>query len=223
MENWRILLMGSSVQLTACRLNWVRQQLLCKVKIFHHFPPRLFESLSDSTAGSGWGWLGYDKTSSKLVITTCANQDPLEATTGLVPLLGIDVWEHAYYLQVKVVHWHSTYSLLYWLNQHIMILKILLYFSVQERSPGLCKKHLENHQLARCCRAPCCSEKIVWSKLPLTSIFAFSIMFTVHILRRFDAYFMRANVERIECFIFHNSQHLKKSSIRLAIYCLPSE
>ena len=28
------------------------------------------------------------------------NQDPLEATTGLVPLFGIDVWEHAYYLQV---------------------------------------------------------------------------------------------------------------------------
>jgi len=53
--------------------------------------------------GSGWGWLGYDKTSSKLVITTCANQDPLEATTGFVPLLGIDVWEHAYYLQYKNV------------------------------------------------------------------------------------------------------------------------
>ena len=53
--------------------------------------------------GSGWGWLGYDKTSNKLAITTCANQDPLEATTGLVPLLGIDVWEHAYYLQYKNV------------------------------------------------------------------------------------------------------------------------
>lgn len=48
--------------------------------------------------GSGWGWLGYDKTSKKLVLTTCANQDPL-STQGFVPLLGIDVWEHAYYLQ----------------------------------------------------------------------------------------------------------------------------
>ncbi len=50
--------------------------------------------------GSGWGWLGYDKASDRLCITTTANQDPLEATTGVVPLLGIDVWEHAYYLQV---------------------------------------------------------------------------------------------------------------------------
>jgi len=50
--------------------------------------------------GSGWGWLGYDKVNKKLSIATTANQDPLEATTGLIPLLGIDVWEHAYYLQV---------------------------------------------------------------------------------------------------------------------------
>jgi superoxide dismutase, Fe-Mn family len=52
--------------------------------------------------GSGWGWLGYDKVNKKLSVTTTANQDPLEATTGLVPLLGIDVWEHAYYLQVFI-------------------------------------------------------------------------------------------------------------------------
>ena len=53
--------------------------------------------------GSGWGWLGYDKATDRLVVTTTANQDPLQPTTGLVPLLGIDVWEHAYYLQYKNV------------------------------------------------------------------------------------------------------------------------
>jgi len=62
--------------------------------------------LSGSTVavqGSGWGWLGYNKDSGKLQLAACANQDPLEATTGLVPLFGIDVWEHAYYLQYKNV------------------------------------------------------------------------------------------------------------------------
>jgi len=52
--------------------------------------------------GSGWGWLGYDKLNKRLVITTTENQDPL-STKGLIPLLGIDAWEHAYYLQYKNV------------------------------------------------------------------------------------------------------------------------
>uniref|UniRef100_A0A7S3GB51 Superoxide dismutase n=2 Tax=Palpitomonas bilix TaxID=652834 RepID=A0A7S3GB51_9EUKA len=58
---------------------------------------------SAGVQGSGWGWLGFDPTSKSLKIATCANQDPLQATTGLVPLFGIDVWEHAYYLQYKNV------------------------------------------------------------------------------------------------------------------------
>ncbi|KAL5509745.1 hypothetical protein EMCRGX_G005164 [Ephydatia muelleri] len=53
--------------------------------------------------GSGWGWLGYNKERGKLDLAVCSNQDPLQATTGLIPLLGIDVWEHAYYLQYKNV------------------------------------------------------------------------------------------------------------------------
>jgi len=53
--------------------------------------------------GSGWAWLGYNAQSQRLEIATCANQDPLQATTGLIPLFGIDVWEHAYYLQYKNV------------------------------------------------------------------------------------------------------------------------
>lgn len=64
------------------------------------------KQLSGSTVavqGSGWGWLGYDKTTNSVSIATCPNQDPLEATTGLVPLFGIDVWEHAYYLDYQNV------------------------------------------------------------------------------------------------------------------------
>ncbi|MDF2550507.1 MAG: sod2 [Chlamydiales bacterium] len=52
--------------------------------------------------GSGWAWLVYHPVRKKLDIVTCANQDPV-SILGLVPLLGIDVWEHAYYLQYKNV------------------------------------------------------------------------------------------------------------------------
>lgn len=51
--------------------------------------------------GSGWGWLGYSPISKGLIFHHTYNQDPLEPTTGLLPILGIDVWEHAYYLQYK--------------------------------------------------------------------------------------------------------------------------
>ncbi|PAV74387.1 hypothetical protein WR25_07941 isoform B [Diploscapter pachys] len=67
---------------------------------------KMQETMSASTVavqGSGWGWLGYCPKSKSLRIATCPNQDPLEPTTGLVPLFGIDVWEHAYYLQYKNV------------------------------------------------------------------------------------------------------------------------
>jgi Fe-Mn family superoxide dismutase len=50
--------------------------------------------------GSGWGWLCYEPQTKRLAICSTANQDsPL--TEGHVPLLGIDVWEHAYYLKYQ--------------------------------------------------------------------------------------------------------------------------
>lgn len=51
--------------------------------------------------GSGWGWLSADR-SGKLAISSSANQDnPLMEAGGRIPILGIDVWEHAYYLKYK--------------------------------------------------------------------------------------------------------------------------
>ncbi|XP_069462818.1 superoxide dismutase [Mn], mitochondrial isoform X2 [Ambystoma mexicanum] len=69
---------------------------------FQTFKEKL-TALSIGVQGSGWGWLGYNKDTNSLQLTACSNQDPLQGTTGLTPLLGIDVWEHAYYLQYKNV------------------------------------------------------------------------------------------------------------------------
>ena len=59
------------------------------------------EKFSNAAAllfGSGWAWLTMNK--DKLEIVTTANQDsPL--TLGHVPIIGIDVWEHAYYLKYQ--------------------------------------------------------------------------------------------------------------------------
>lgn len=46
--------------------------------------------------GSGWGWLV--KTGQGLRIVTTKDQDPV--VDGDVPIFGVDMWEHAYYLQV---------------------------------------------------------------------------------------------------------------------------
>eukprot|EP00903_Cladosiphon_okamuranus_P009140 g8733.t1 len=92
----------------------------------YHSMGELIEKMSAASVGvqgSGWGWLGYDKVNKRLAIATCANQDPLEATTGLVPLLGIDVWEHAYYLQYKNVRPDYVKS----------IFKVVNWADVQER------------------------------------------------------------------------------------------
>lgn len=59
-----------------------------------------FNTAATGIQGSGWAWLGYHKTQKRLEIATTANQDPL-SSVGLVPLFGVDVWEHAYYLQYK--------------------------------------------------------------------------------------------------------------------------
>lgn len=57
-----------------------------------------FAAAATTRFGSGWAWLSSDK--GKLVVESTANQDsPL--MEGRTPLLGLDVWEHAYYLNYQ--------------------------------------------------------------------------------------------------------------------------
>jgi Fe-Mn family superoxide dismutase len=88
-----------------------------------------FEAFKDEFAkaaatrfGSGWAWLCVDK-NDKLYVTSTANQDnPLmDVVEGEgTPILGLDVWEHAYYLNYQnrrpdyieaffnVINWHKV-------------------------------------------------------------------------------------------------------------------
>ena len=58
-----------------------------------------FTDKSTKQFGSGWGWLCEDR-SGKLITTSTGNQDS-PISSGLKPILGIDVWEHAYYLNYQ--------------------------------------------------------------------------------------------------------------------------
>jgi Fe-Mn family superoxide dismutase len=64
-----------------------------------------FAKAGTTRFGSGWAWL-YVKKDGKLAVGSTANQDsPLmgQATAGIegTPILGLDVWEHAYYLNYQ--------------------------------------------------------------------------------------------------------------------------
>ena len=58
-----------------------------------------FSTAAATRFGSGWEWLSIDG-NSNLVVSSTANQDnPI--SEGMSPILGLDVWEHAYYLNYQ--------------------------------------------------------------------------------------------------------------------------
>ena len=76
-----------------------------------------FSAAAATRFGSGWAWLVVSK--GELEIMSTGNQDsPL--TEGKTPILGLDVWEHAYYLKyqnrrpeyvdafIKVINWEQV-------------------------------------------------------------------------------------------------------------------
>lgn len=58
-----------------------------------------FNKAAATRFGSGWAWLVADSQGALSVISTANQDSPL--MTGLTPLLGLDVWEHAYYLHYQ--------------------------------------------------------------------------------------------------------------------------
>ena len=78
-----------------------------------------FINAAVSQFGSGWAWLAEDKDNGKLVIIKTANGDNPIAH-GLIPIIGLDVWEHAYYIDYRnrraefiekcwgLIHWEKV-------------------------------------------------------------------------------------------------------------------
>jgi Fe-Mn family superoxide dismutase len=76
-----------------------------------------FSNAAATRFGSGWAWLSFKN--GQLIVSSTANQDS-PISDGATPLLGLDVWEHAYYLKYqnrrakyveawwKVVNWKAV-------------------------------------------------------------------------------------------------------------------
>lgn len=63
-----------------------------------------FNDAAKTRFGSGWAWLSVDPSNGELFISSTANQDnPLMGTSERqgIPILALDVWEHAYYLKYQ--------------------------------------------------------------------------------------------------------------------------
>ncbi len=60
----------------------------------------LISKTSKGVDGNGWGILGYHPSTRKLTVLQCENHEKL-TQWGVIPLLVIDVWEHAYYLKFR--------------------------------------------------------------------------------------------------------------------------
>jgi Fe-Mn family superoxide dismutase len=81
--------------------------------------------------GSGWGWLVSSGPKGKLEIVSTHDQDPV---TGKTPIFGVDMWEHAYYLQVLILYPFGL-SFANAMN------------TVLHRQKVVLREHLEGHQL----------------------------------------------------------------------------
>uniref|UniRef100_A0A7S4WK62 Superoxide dismutase n=1 Tax=Ditylum brightwellii TaxID=49249 RepID=A0A7S4WK62_9STRA len=60
-----------------------------------------FAEMGNTAFGSGWAWLVYDQKKKTLSVTKTIGADNPMTRDGLIPILTMDVWEHAYYLDYQ--------------------------------------------------------------------------------------------------------------------------
>lgn len=85
---------NSNIANSAPQLNQAINQ---RWKSFENFK-EAFEATALAIQGSGWVWLVKDKDSNAIEITTSKDQE-IPPPPGKLVLIGVDMWEHAYYLQ----------------------------------------------------------------------------------------------------------------------------
>ncbi|HWL09677.1 MAG TPA: superoxide dismutase [Planctomicrobium sp.] len=91
---WTILKQGGGGEPTGALADAIKNEL----GGFEKFKTD-FNNAAATRFGSGWAWLSVDN-KGKLVVESSPNQDnPL--SEGRTPILGLDVWEHAYYLNYQ--------------------------------------------------------------------------------------------------------------------------
>ncbi len=76
----------------------VGQEIGKQFKSFDAFQTQ-FNDAAKTVFGSGWAWLAVDASGRMQVMTTPNQDSPL--SQGLQPVIGLDVWEHAYYLKYQ--------------------------------------------------------------------------------------------------------------------------
>lgn len=96
---WTSLSPPGKAKLTPCHSSHLHKAIINDFGSFNSFKEDLIAKTL-SIQGSGWGWLALSKRSGKLLCLQTPNQETLLGP-DYHPLLGIDVWEHAYYLQYK--------------------------------------------------------------------------------------------------------------------------
>lgn len=74
-----------------------------------------FAATAAGQFGSGWGWLAVDDGGNLRVLSTPNQDSPI--SQGMTPILGVDVWEHAYYLNYqneRGSYLEAWWNVVYW-------------------------------------------------------------------------------------------------------------